>query len=142
MIIRVKENTYKTWIRKGITYGILVVMFTLYYFHMSSEFQEMNQNLTQELAQKNEILNKKEDVNKKVEKIIYKEAEKCVELLGQEKIRSVEIVKNKLNIVCDYNTNVEAIFIRYGVMALVKSTPEDIKISIDLKFIVESNYEI
>jgi len=27
-------------------------------------------------------------------------------------------------------------------MALVRSTPENIKIAIDLKFIVESNYEV
>jgi hypothetical protein len=102
----------------------------------------MNNKLETELAQKTEILNKKTDVNKKVEKIVYKEAEKCVELLGQEKIRSVRVVKDKLFIVCDYDTNVEPLFIRYGIMALVKSTPEEIKISIDLKFVVESNYEV
>ena len=80
-------------------------------------------------------------MTKKIEKLIIKEAESCVELIGQSKIQSIQIVKDKISIVCDWDSNIEPVFIRYGVMALVKSTPENIKISIDLKFIVESNYE-
>ena len=142
MLLIVKETNYKTYLKKGFFYALLVGMFFWYYNHMSNQFQEMNTQLETELAQKNEILNKKEDVSYKVEKIVYKEAEKCVELLGQEKIKSVKVVKDRLYITCDYNTNVEPLFIRYGIMALVKSTPEDIKISVNLKFIVESKYEI
>jgi hypothetical protein len=142
MILVVKERTYKTYLRKSVAYVILVAMFGLYYNHMSSKFQDMNSKLETELAEKTDILNNKENVTQKVEKIIYKEAEKCVELLGQEKVKSVKIENNRLIIVCDYNTDVEPLFIRYGIMALVKSTPEDIRISVDIKFIVESNYEV
>jgi hypothetical protein len=142
MILVVKERTYKTYLRKSVMYVLLVAMFGLYYNHMSSKFQDMNSKLETELAEKTDILNNKENVTQKVEKIIYKEAEKCVELLGQEKVKSVKIENNRLIIVCDYNTDVEPLFIRYGIMALVKSTPEDIRISVDIKFIVESNYEV
>jgi len=142
MILIVKEKTYKNYMKKGVVYVFLLAMFTWYYNHMSSEFQQMNTKLESQLAQKTKILNNKTNVTKKVEKIIYKEAERCVELLGQEKIRSVKIKDDRLIIVCDFNTDVEPLFIRYGIMALVKSTHEDIRISIDLKFIVESNYEV
>lgn len=142
MILIVKEKTYKNYIKKGVVYVFLLAMFIWYYNHMSLEFQQMNAKLETELAQKTKLLQNKINVTKKVEKIIYKEAERCVELLGQEKIRSVKIKDDRLIIVCDYDTDVEPLFIRYGIMALVKSTHEDIRISIDLKFIVESNYEV
>ena len=142
MILIVKERNYKTLLKKSSSYILLVAMFGLYYIHISGKFKEMNDSLSTELAEKTEILDKKIDVSKKIEKIVYKEAEKSVELLGQEKVKSVKVLKDKLIIVCDYDTNVEPLFIRYGIMALVKSTPQEIKISVDLKFVVESNYEI
>jgi hypothetical protein len=108
---------------------------------MSSEFAQTNIKLAEELAVKTEKLKKKYSLTKKIERLIYKEAEECVELLGQEKIKSIKIVKDRLYIVCDWNTDTEPLYVRYGVLALVKSTPENIKIAISLKFIVESKYE-
>ena len=78
---------------------------------------------------------------RKISRLVYKEAESCVELIGQEKVQSIKIIKNRLVIVCDWDTDIEGLFVRYGVMALVKSTPENIKIAIELKFIIESRYE-
>jgi hypothetical protein len=108
---------------------------------MSDEFKQTNEKLKKELQIKTAKLQKKYNLSKKLERIIYKEAEKCVDLIGQEKIQSIKIEKNKLKIVCDWDTNIEPIFVRYGVIALVKSTPENIKIAIDIKYIVESKYE-
>ncbi len=142
MILIVKGKTYKHLIRKTIAYSALVIMFGLYYNHMSNQFKEQNLKLQKELAIKTAALKKKQNISKKLERIIYKEAEKCVDLLGQEKIQSVKIVKNKLLIVCDWDTNTEPLYVRYGVLALVKNTPENVKIAIDLKFIVESRYEV
>jgi ABC-type maltose transport system permease subunit len=142
MILIVKEKNKKAFIRKTLSYVALIIMFSLYYLHMSSEFQAKNEELAKELSAKNEKLNNKKQLTKKVEKVIYKEAERCVELIGQEKIQSIEVKKGKLIIVCDWDTEIEPLFVRYGVMALIKSTPENIKISVDLKFIVESNYEV
>lgn len=108
---------------------------------MSQQFQENNEKISKELAANKKLLADKISISKKVEKLIYSEAESCVDLIGQSKIQSVQIVKDKLHIVCDWDTDIEPLFIRYGIMALVKSTPQNIKISIDLKFIVESQYE-
>jgi len=141
MILIVKGKDYKGLMRKIIAFGSLIIMFAWYYNHMSNQFKAQNAKLAQELKIKNKKLANKRNISRKIERIIFKEAEKCVDLLHQEKIQSIKIEKNKLIITCDFNTNVEPIFIRYGVIALVKSTPENIKIAIDLKYIVESNYE-
>jgi len=140
LIIKEKHKT-KQIIGKVLSYGFLIGMFTLYYFHKSNEFLESNDKLAKELKKNQDLQASKLELNKNVEKVIYKEAESCVDLIGQEKIQSIKIVKDKLYIVCDWDTDIEPLFIRYGVMALVKSTPENIKIAIDLKFVVESNYE-
>jgi ABC-type maltose transport system permease subunit len=142
MILIVKEKNKKLWIRKTLSYLALIIMFSLYYLHMSSEFQAKNEELAKELQAKNEKLNNKKQLTRKVERVIYKEAERCVDLISQQKVQSIEIKKGKLIIVCDWDTDIEPLFVRYGVMALIKSTPENIKISVDIKFIVESNYEV
>jgi ABC-type maltose transport system permease subunit len=142
MILIVKEKNKKLWIRKTLSYLALIIMFSLYYVHMSSEFQAKNEELAKELQAKNEKLNNKKQLTRKVERVIYKEAERCVDLISQQKVQSIEIKKGKLIIVCDWDTDIEPLFVRYGVMALIKSTPENIKISVDIKFIVESNYEV
>ena len=141
MIVIVKEKKYKAILRKALAFSALVIMFSLYYNHMSTQFQEQNASLEKKLKEETAKLKKKYNLSKKVERLIYKEAEECVELLGQERIQSIKIVKNKLYIVCDWNTDTEPLFVRYGVLALVKSTPENVKIAISLKYIVESKYE-
>ena len=142
MILIVKGKSYKNIIRKSIAYSALLAMFYFYYNHMSETFLAQEKELKVKLAQKTLLLKKKYNLSKKIEKLIYKEAERTVDLLLQEKIQKIEIQKNKLIIVCDWDTNTEALFVRYGVLALIKSTPENIRIAIDLKYIVESRYEI
>ena len=141
MILIVKGKSYKDIIRKVLAMTFLIVMFFFYYEHMSNRFMQENIKLENELFVKNEIIKNNKKVKQKVSRIIYKEAEQIVDLIGQKHIQSIKIVKNRLIIICDYDTNIEPLFIRYGVMALVKSTPQNIKIAIELKFIVESRYE-
>ncbi len=143
MVLIIKEkNRLRQIIKKVVTFSLLVAMFWAYYLHMSNQFQEKNNQIAKELERTKNLKATKIALTKKLEKLIYKEAEGCVDLIGQEKIQSIKIIKDKLYIVCDWDTDIEPLFIRYGVMALVKSTPENIKIAIDLKFIVESNYEV
>ena len=142
MILVVKGKNYKGILRKVLAFSSLLIMFSLYYNHMSNEYKQQTIKLEKELKVKTAQLKKRYDLTKKLEKIIYKEAEKCVDLLGQEKIQSVKIIKDRLVIVCDWDTDMEPLYVRYGVLALVKSTPENIKIAISLKFIVESRYEV
>ena len=142
MILIVKRKDYKSMIRKALAFLALVTMFYFYYMYMSNKFQQDNKILEDKLDIKTKELEKHKNTKIKVSRLIYNEAENIVELLGQNKIQSVSIVKNKLLIICDWDTNIEPLFIRYGVLALVKSTPQNIKIAIELKFIVESKYDI
>jgi hypothetical protein len=142
MILIVKGKSYKNLIRKVIAMILLVTMFSFYYIHMSNKFQEEKIKLENELLLKNEIIENKKKLKTKVNRIVYNEAEQIVDLIGQKHIQSIKIKNDRLIIVCDWDTDIEPLFIRYGVMALVKSTPQNIKIAIELKFIVESRYEV
>lgn len=140
-IVKKEPNRLKTLLIVFILLGVLVGGFVFYYLQMSKKFQHNNEILSEQLKEHQDVEKKRLAQNAKVEDVIFKEAKSCVDLIGQEKIQSIKIVKDKLHIVCDWDTDIEPLFIRYGVLALVKSTPENIRISIDLKFIVESNYE-
>ena len=140
MILVVKGRNYKQLLVKSLSMIGLVAMFYAYYLHMSDKFADMNNVLVKKLDVKdgkNKIL-----LTKKLERLIYQEAEVAVDLLGQTHIKSIKIVEDKLLIICDYDTNTEPLLIRYGVQAMMKSTSKVIKIAIDIKFIVESRYEV
>ncbi len=139
MILVVKGKNYKQLAAKAFSVVGLIAMFYAYYNHMSEKFQGMNNNLVKKLDIKGE--NKKINLARVLEKLIYKEAEMAVDLIGQTNIRSIKIIEEKLFIVCDYDTEIEPLLIRYGVQAMMKHSAQDIKIAIDLKFIVESRYE-
>lgn len=139
MIVIIKGKNRNQLIIRALSMLSLVAMFYLYYGHMSSKFQEQNEQLLSKLDIKLE--NKKQDFSKKLEKLIYKEAVIVVDLLDQKHIESIAVVKDKLLIVCDYNTNIEPVLIRYGVKALIKNTSKNIKIALDLNTVVENKYE-
>ena len=139
MIIVVDGKSYKKLALKAFSYLGLLLMFYFYYNHMSDRFKNTNEALVKKLDIKSE--NKQKLLSKTLEKLIYKESETIVDLLGQNKIQSIKIVEDKLYIVCDFNTDIEPLIIRYGVNSMIKQTAANIKIAINLKFIVESRYE-
>lgn len=141
MLIIVQNQNNKSVLIKGMMGLSLVLMFWLYYQHMSNKFQEENMKLTTQLELKNEIEKKTQSKSVKLENLLYKEAVLIVGLLNQKNIQSIQIVKDKLLIVCDFGTNMEPIMIRYGVNAMLKSTDTDIKIALDIRTIVENRYE-
>ena len=49
MILIVKSKKYKDIIRKVLSFSALIIMFTLYYNHMSDQFKEQNIKLEEEL---------------------------------------------------------------------------------------------
>ena len=81
---------------------------------------------------------KQEKTKKDIERAILVEVEKAVDLVGQENIKHVKIVENKVVIVCEVNTNLDALLVRYGVMAFVKKTLNEIIIAVDIDFILKS----
>jgi len=137
MIVTVKRKNYKKLIIKAISLLSVVAMFTVYYNYMSTKLNE-------ESMQKTEVKNKETLKSKKakaIEKIIYREAETVVDLIGQLNVKEIKILGKRLFLVCDTNTDLEPLMIRYGVMALVKHSVKDIKIAINLDLIVASKYD-
>ncbi|PIF04642.1 MAG: hypothetical protein CSA86_01290 [Arcobacter sp.] len=139
MIIIIKTGNKNQLLIKVLSMLSLLLLFGLYYNHMSSKFQDQNNALINKLD--NVIVKKEIDKSLNIEKAIYKEAVVIVNLLEQKHVQSIKIVKNKLYIICDYTTDIEPLLIRYGVAAMIKNTNKNIQIAIDLKTIVENKYE-
>jgi len=141
MIVVVKKPLYKKTIAKVLSFIALVCMFTVYYFYMKDKYAQPQDEVVAQKSNKQELLKKKK-LAKKLEKIIYKEAETVVDLIGQENVQKIKVVGKTLFIVCDSNTDIEPVMVRYGVLALVKNTNKDIKIAIDLKNIIGDINEV
>lgn len=139
MIVAVKTNNKKRVLIKIVSLCAVVAMFVAYYFHMSEEYAKKEQ---QEKEQQLQMIKQNEEAekDKKLERIIYREIETAVDLIGQRNIQDVKILSNKALIVTDPETNLDALKVRYGSMALIKKGIKDTKIAIDLKYIIESKY--
>ncbi len=138
MIVAVKNNKKRFFIKIASLLAVFL-MFVSYYFYMSNEFS--NRQIKQEkikLKQKKE--NAKLERDKKIERIIYREIETAVDLIGQEHILEVKIILDRALIIVEQETNLDALKVRYGSMALIKKDVQDTKIAIDLKYIIESKY--
>lgn len=140
MIVAVKRKDPKKLAIKVVSILSVVGMFYWYYGHMSEQFSQQEADAKTATIKKMEKA-KKQDHLKKVEKLIFREIETAVDLIGQEYIQQVKVVDKKILIVCDSNTDLDALKVRYGTMALVKNGLKDIKIAIDIRFIVESKYD-
>ena len=137
MIVAVKRNKKRNLL-KILALITLVVMFGAYYFHMNKNFEEQQQKEL-EAKQALKIEEDKQENNKKeIEKAILVEIEKAVDLVGQENIKHVKIIENKVVLVCELDTNLDALMVRYGVMAFVKKTLNEIIIAVDIDFILKS----
>jgi hypothetical protein len=137
MIVAVKRTNYKKLMIKLAVGLFLVGMFLAYYDHLSDKFSN---DIQQEQTQEQDGVSFSEQRAKQIERIIYDEAQIAVDLLSQEYVRTVKVIGRKLYIACDPEVNLDALKVRYGVMALIKVTTQDTKIAIDLKQIVESRY--
>jgi hypothetical protein len=137
MIVAVKRNKKRTLI-KILSLLILVGMFTSYYFYMNKSYsQQLQKEIETKQAQKLDE-EKKEKEKKEIEKAILTEIEKAIDLVGQEHIRHVKIIEDKVIIICEPATNLDALMVRYGAMALTKKTLNEIVIAVDINFILKS----
>lgn len=134
MIVAVKNGGPKRTLIKAISFIVVVAMFIAYYLHMSEEFSSK-----EEISSKQTLEVEDDKIeSKKLEKIIFKEVETAVDLVGQEYIQNVKIVGTTILIVCDTSTNLDPIKVRYGTLALIKNDLNNIKVAIDIKYIIES----
>lgn len=136
MIVVVKGTNYKS-IFIGI-FSLLIVSAAGGWYYLDLQNKVVHK---QEHDKKIAVVDKKEERAKALEKIIFKEAEISVELLNQARVQAISVFDDKLLITCDNETDIEPLMIRYGAMALVKNTSQNIKIAIDLAYIIEDKYE-
>ena len=137
MIVAVKRNK-KRYLIKFISLVALVSMFSAYYYHTNKSFEEEQKK---ELESKQALKlqeEKKEKEKKDVETAILTEVEKAVDLIGQEHIMHVKIIEDKIILICEPTTNLDALMVRYGAMALIKKTLNEIVIAVDINFILKS----
>lgn len=136
MIVVVKAPNYKKILLKVLSFGIFGAILVWYYFESEKKVIAI-----QEQQKQTNVKDKFDERAKKLEKLILKEAEISVELLNQAKVQSVSVIDDKLLIVCDNDTELEPLMVRYGAMALIKNSSQNIKIAIDLAYLLESKYE-
>lgn len=141
MIVAVKRK--KNW--KFIQILILIILVAssgAYYYKIDKENKEKirQENLKKQALklQEEEKEKAKKEAEKEAERVVISEVEKAVSLIGQEHIKQIKLIDNKIVIVCEPNTNLEALTVRYGVMAFVKKTLNEIVIAIDIDFILKN----
>lgn len=137
MIVAVKRNKNL----KAIKIVILSIFMAILLFFIYSNYK-INQEEIKLANEEQEVIkieaNKKDQDKLDIEKAILSEVEKAVELVGQEHIRTIKIIDNKIVIVCEPNSNLEALFVRYGAMAMIKKTLNETVIAVDINFILKS----
>ena len=141
MIVVVKRTDYKKLAIRILSLVALLGLFAIYYFYMGDFYKEFGNPPKDEVqAQDQELLNKQEQKAKAIESIIYDEAVTATSLLGNQNIKDIKIHNDRLLIVANPHIDLEPIMIRYGVLALVQNTKNDVKIAVDLASIVQSRY--
>ncbi len=136
MIVAVKRNKKQKIIRFA-SLAFVALMLVGYYFHMSSQMAEQ-ERIEMETKKAAKIKEEKlKETKKNFERAVLSEIEKAVDLVGQENVQHVKIIENKLVIICELKTNLDALMVRYGTLALIKNTLNEIIVAIDLKYIME-----
>ena len=133
MILAVKRNKNLKLLKIAIALAFTMAIA----FFVYNKFQTKQEEL-KSITEKQEILKEKDENKLDIEKAILSEVEKAVESVGQEHIRTVKIIDNKIVLVCEPNSNLEALFVRYGAMAMIKKTLNETVIAVDINFILKS----
>jgi len=141
MIVAVKKNSQKKQAIK-IAATLFLVFFVIGYsiikYQESTTKHEQEIKLQEELLFQKNLNEQKEKEKNDAERIILIEVEKVVDLVGQEYVDDIKVLKNKIVYVLRPNTNIEAISIRYGAMALIKRSFKEIVVVVDIEHILKS----
>jgi len=140
MILAVKRPK-KNYLLKIISLLIIIGISVMYYNDLNKKHEEQikrDLEAKQLLKIQEEKKEKKEKEKKEAEAAILAEIEKVIDLVGQEYVTNAKIIEDKLIIICQPETNLDALIVRYGAMALIKRTVNEIVIAIDINFILKS----
>ncbi|MDK2040524.1 hypothetical protein [Aliarcobacter butzleri] len=140
MIVAVKRNKSQKILK--IIIVVLLVSGGAYYYNDYIETARINAEKQKLEEEQKRILKAKEEEQEKIkqeaQREILAEVEKAVNLIGQEYVRDVKLIKNKVVFVCEPDTNIDALVVRYGAMALVKKTFDEVVIVVDIDFILKN----
>ncbi|MDN5063135.1 hypothetical protein [Aliarcobacter butzleri] len=140
MIVAVKRNKSQKILK--IIIVVLLVSGGAYYYNHYVETARINAEKQKLEEEQKRVLKAKEEEQKKIkqeaQREILAEVEKAVNLIGQEYVRDVKLIKNKVVFVCEPDTNIDALVVRYGAMALIKKTFDEIVIVVDIDFILKN----
>ena len=140
MIVAVKRNKSQKILK--IIIVVLLVSGGAYYYNDYVETARINAEKLKLEEEQKRVLKAKEEEQEKIkqeaQREILAEVEKAVNLIGQEYVRDVKLIKNKVVFVCEPDTNIDALVVRYGAMALVKKTFDEIVIVVDIDFILKN----
>ncbi|MCT7615163.1 hypothetical protein [Aliarcobacter butzleri] len=140
MIVAVKRNKSQKILK--IIIVVLLVSGGAYYYNDYIETARINAEKQKLEEEQKRVLKAKEEEQEKMkqeaQREILAEVEKAVNLIGQEYVRDVKLIKNKVVFVCEPDTNIDALVVRYGAMALIKKTFDEIVIVVDIDFILKN----
>jgi hypothetical protein len=140
MIVAVKRNKSQKILK--IIIVVLLVSGGAYYYNDYVETARINAEKQKLEEEQKRVLKAKEEEQEKIkqeaQRKILGEVEKAVNLIGQEYVRDVKLIKNKVVFVCEPDTNIDALVVRYGAMALIKKTFDEIVIVVDIDFILKN----
>ncbi|MCG3683899.1 hypothetical protein ACN2CX_01045 [Aliarcobacter butzleri] len=140
MIVAVKRNKSQKILK--IIIVVLLVSGGAYYYNDYVETARINAEKLKLEEEQKRVLKAKEEEQEKIkqeaQREILAEVEKAVNLIGQEYVRDVKLIKNKVVFVCEPDTNIDALVVRYGAMALIKKTFDEIVIVVDIDFILKN----
>lgn len=140
MIVAVKRNKSQKILK--IIIVVLLVSAGAYYYNDYVETARINAEKQKLEEEQKRVLKAKEEEQEKIkqeaQREILAEVEKAVNLIGQEYVRDVKLIKNKVVFVCEADTNIDALVVRYGAMALIKKTFDEIVIVVDIDFILKN----
>ncbi|KLD98591.1 hypothetical protein ACN9K5_08140 [Aliarcobacter butzleri] len=140
MIVAVKRNKSQKILK--IIIVVLLVSGGAYYYNDYVETARINAEKLKLEEEQKRVLKAKEEEQEKIkqeaQRKILGEVEKAVNLIGQEYVRDVKLIKNKVVFVCEPDTNIDALVVRYGAMALIKKTFDEIVIVVDIDFILKN----
>lgn len=140
MIVAVKRNKSQKIFK--IIIVVLLVSGGAYYYNDYVETTRINAEKQKLEEEQKRVLKAKEEEQEKIkqeaQRAILAEVEKAVNLIGQEYVRDVKLIKNKVVFVCEPDTNIDALVVRYGAMALIKKTFDEIVIVVDIDFILKN----
>ena len=140
MIVAVKRNKSQKILK--IIIVVLLVSGGAYYYNDYIETARINAEKQKLEEEQKRVLKAKEEEQEKMkqeaQREILAEVEKAVNLIGQEYVRDVKLIKNKVVFVCEPDTNIDALVVRYGAMALIKKTFDEVVIVVDIDFILKN----